>query len=329
MATLLSPSPASGSSSSSDGGGARRLSELLEEQQEPFSLHLFLLDKGCSPALLDAACWPAAARAMRRRRRRPASALLSVILSKFLPRGAAAAKKVGGKRQQQQQPAAAAAIGDGAGEDDMEDEEEEEEEKQLSPVSVLEQSPFQPPASPAYSKSKQTCTLTSRLLRLRRGGAIAAATWIAQSSLAPRTSSIAEAIVIFRELLAAAYTPALPDHPVNNHTASSPSTSSSSSAAAASRYWEEEEKLEAEIAKVHGLIAAEMAAGWSVCPVGDARRRVGAELAAAVLESLTEEAAAALMLTWSNGRPRCDDDDDDDAIDDDARCVVVAEQSCW
>lgn len=80
---------------------------------------------------------------------------------------------------------------------------------------------------------------------------------------------------------------------------------------------------------MHGLIAAEMAAGWSVCPVGDARRRVGAELAAAVLESLTEEAAAALMLTWSNGRPRCDDDDDDDAIDDDARCVVVAEQSCW
>uniref|UniRef100_A0A0E0MMF7 Uncharacterized protein n=1 Tax=Oryza punctata TaxID=4537 RepID=A0A0E0MMF7_ORYPU len=57
----------------------------------------------------------------------------------------------------------------------MEDEEEEEEEsKQLSPVSVLEQSPFQPPASPAYSKSKQTCTLTSRLSRLRRGGAIAA-----------------------------------------------------------------------------------------------------------------------------------------------------------
>ena len=99
---------------------------------------------------------------------------------------------------------------------------------------------------------------------------------------------------------------ALPDHPVNNHTPSSSaptpalSTSSSSSAAtAASRYWEEE-KLEAELAKVHGLIAAEMAAGWSVCPIGDAQRHISAELAAVMPESLTEEAAATVMLTWSS-----------------------------
>lgn len=35
---------------------------------------------------------------------------------------------------------------------------------------------------------------------------------------------------------------------------------------------------------MHSLIAAEMAVGWSVWPVGDARQHVGAELAA-VLES--------------------------------------------
>ncbi|VAH68191.1 hypothetical protein VPH35_047115 [Triticum aestivum] len=43
----------------------RRLSELLEERQEPFSLDLHLLEKGCSGRLLDgydtALCWPAAA----------------------------------------------------------------------------------------------------------------------------------------------------------------------------------------------------------------------------------------------------------------------------
>ncbi len=51
---------------------------------------------------------------------------------------------------------------------------------------------------------------------------------------------------------------------------------------------------------MHGLIAAEMAAGWSVCHVGNARRHVGGELAAALLESLMEEVTAALMMTWSN-----------------------------
>jgi hypothetical protein len=80
---------------------------------------------------------------------------------------------------------------------------------------------------------------------------------------------------------------------------SSSSSTAVAAAAAASRYWEEE-KLEAELAKVHGLIAVEMAAGWSVCPIGDARRHISAELAAVVPESLTEEAAATLMLPWSN-----------------------------
>ncbi|KAF0889970.1 hypothetical protein E2562_034426 [Oryza meyeriana var. granulata] len=275
MATILSPSPASGSSSSSSDGGGRRLSELLEEQQEPFSLDLFLLDKGCSPALLDAAgaaCWPNAG----------ASGLLRVILSKIL-RATTTAKKVG-KRQQPatiywSSPKNAAARSspsprrlDGAVEADTEEEDEDDESsKQLSPISVLEQSPFEPAASPAYSK---------------------------------------KAIVIFRELLAAAYTPALPDHPANHSSnsttpnslapAASTRTGRTTTSAAASKW---EETLEAELSKVHDLIATEMAAGWSVCPVGDARRHVGAEVAAAVLEALTEEAAAelVLMLTGMDG----------------------------
>ncbi|XP_040385586.1 nucleolin-like isoform X1 [Oryza brachyantha] len=317
MATFLSPSPSPSSGGSSSSSGGRRLSEILEEQQEPFSLDLFLLDKGCSPALLDAAgaaCWPrsraaaAVASALRPRRSAPGG-LLRVIVSRILR-----AKKVGGKRPRAaaidwsgpknaaRPPSPSSRRVGGAVEADMEEEEEEEEDddessKQLSPVSVLEQSPFEP-ASPAYSK---------------------------------------KAIVIFRELLAAAYTPALPDHPTShssststsstppNSPAPAPSTRTSPTASsAAASHWEE--TLEAELARVHGLIATEMAAGgWSVLSFSDARRHVGAEVAAAVLEALTEEAAAELlaatMLTW-NGRPRCDGDVD--AIGDAARCVVGA-----
>ncbi|KAL5206564.1 hypothetical protein ABZP36_034773 [Zizania latifolia] len=293
MASLLSPSPSPSSGSSISAGRGRRLSELLEEKQEPFSLDLFLLDKGCSPALLDAAgaaCWPRSggvARALMRRlpaaagRNIHASGLLRlrVILSKIL-RGTVAAKK-GGKLQQQ-----AAIDWDGGGgkrqsnskngarsspsprrlggavEADMEEEEDDDDSsKQLSPVSVLEQGLFEK-ASPAYSQ---------------------------------------KAIVIFRELLAAAYTPALPDHPTEHSSsttattenAPAPRTGRTTSSAAASLW---EETLEAELAKVHDLIVTEVAAGWSVCPVGDARRHVGAELAAAVLDALTEEVTAELLL---------------------------------
>jgi hypothetical protein len=56
-----------GGPSPSPSGSSRRLSALLDQQQEPFSLHIYLLEKGCSPAaFLDAAgsddacstCWP-------------------------------------------------------------------------------------------------------------------------------------------------------------------------------------------------------------------------------------------------------------------------------
>ena len=91
----LDPSPFGSSCS-------RRLSELLGEQQEPFYLDLYLLEKGCSPVFLDAAacgggacstCWPRARRAGGRLLRRPAvrgkkapsgSAVLRLLLSKIL-----------------------------------------------------------------------------------------------------------------------------------------------------------------------------------------------------------------------------------------------------
>jgi hypothetical protein len=89
-----SPSP-SGSSSR-----RRRLSEVLGEQQEPFSLDLYLLERGCSPAFLDATacgggacstCWPKT-RGTGRTLRRPArnkkgsrrSGVLRMLLSKIL-----------------------------------------------------------------------------------------------------------------------------------------------------------------------------------------------------------------------------------------------------
>jgi hypothetical protein len=79
----------------------RRLSEVLGEQQEPFSLDLFLLERGCSPAFLDATacggggacstCWPKT-RGTGQTLRRPTrnkkgshrSGVLRMLLSKIL-----------------------------------------------------------------------------------------------------------------------------------------------------------------------------------------------------------------------------------------------------
>ncbi|GJN04619.1 hypothetical protein PR202_ga22183 [Eleusine coracana subsp. coracana] len=88
----LSPSPS-----------GRRLSELLEEQQEPFFLDLHLLEKGCSSSrlLLDgydtALCWPApandAAAVLKRltsssssssKKQKQSTGLLKLLLSKIL-----------------------------------------------------------------------------------------------------------------------------------------------------------------------------------------------------------------------------------------------------
>ncbi|XP_066335570.1 uncharacterized protein [Miscanthus floridulus] len=81
----------------------RRLSELLEEKQEPFVLDLHLLEKGCSSSrLLDgydtALCWPAVAAG------NDAAAVLRRLTSKK-SKATARATAGGGKKQQQQQPA--------------------------------------------------------------------------------------------------------------------------------------------------------------------------------------------------------------------------------
>jgi len=95
---MAHPSPSPTGSSSSR---RRRLSEVLGEQQEPFSLDLYLLERGCSPAFLDATacgsggacstCWPKT-RGTGRTLRRPAknkkgsrrSGVLRMLLSKIL-----------------------------------------------------------------------------------------------------------------------------------------------------------------------------------------------------------------------------------------------------
>ena len=116
----LDPSP-SGSSCS------RRLSELLGEQQEPFYLDLYLLEKGCSPGFLDApacgggacsTCWPRARSTGGRLLRRPAarskkaprgSGVLRLLLSKILS-GATTARAPGAAtaaaKKKRPQPAA-------------------------------------------------------------------------------------------------------------------------------------------------------------------------------------------------------------------------------
>ncbi|VAH83996.1 unnamed protein product [Triticum turgidum subsp. durum] len=82
----------------------RRLSELLEERQEPFSLDLHLLEKGCSGRLLDgydtAMCWPAAA----------AGNDAASVLKRLTSKKKKAAPSSRGKKRQQQQPAAGSGL---------------------------------------------------------------------------------------------------------------------------------------------------------------------------------------------------------------------------
>ncbi|KAM3335078.1 hypothetical protein ACQJBY_029470 [Aegilops geniculata] len=81
----------------------RRLSELLEERQEPFSLDLHLLEKGCSGRLLDgydtAMCWPAAA----------AGNDAASVLKRLTSKQKKAAGSTRGKKRQQQ-PAAGSGL---------------------------------------------------------------------------------------------------------------------------------------------------------------------------------------------------------------------------
>ncbi|XP_062202910.1 uncharacterized protein LOC133905196 [Phragmites australis] len=286
MAAHHSPSPS---------GSSRRLSELLGEKQEPFSLDLYLLEKGCSPALLDAAgccscatptCWPRSSSIGRTlwqpaaSKRARAGGVLRLLLSKIL-RGTAAAKKkkqlhraaidwgcVDGENQKRSSRVKNAAFLSSpcprAVEADME--EADEEEKQLSPVSVLEHRLFDQ-SPPAHAQ---------------------------------------KALVIFRELLQAAYTPTLLDPLADakrsnsnakdslcNNNASTPAPVPAPTRNKRAQW---DDLFEEEQARVADLIASEMAGAW--LHPGDVRpegRNVGADIAAAVLEALTVEAAEELM----------------------------------
>ena len=181
-----SPSP-SGSSS------RRRLSEVLGEQQEPFSLDLYLLERGCSPAFLDATacgggacstCWPKT-RSTGRILRRPArnkkcsrrSGVLRMLLSKILSgtstvpaatkdrqqRAAIGCRRVVAEKQRTPDsfelalrpapPGAVEAHMEDDGEQEQDDDEDESSKKQLSPVSVLEQRLFEHSPPPPHEPS--------------------------------------------------------------------------------------------------------------------------------------------------------------------------------
>ncbi|WVZ90215.1 hypothetical protein U9M48_036537 [Paspalum notatum var. saurae] len=214
---MAHPSP------SPSGSGSRRLrlSEVLREQQEPFSLDLYLLEKGCSPAFLDAAtacgggacstCWPPRTRSAGRTPRRPARrkkgsrrsrGVLRLLLSKILSaKTTTAAAPAATRNWKRQQPAAIdwrrvveeeRRTPDRSSEhgfasprrvvDDISERVEEEEEdavqeeedededeapkKQLSPVSVLEQRLFEhsPPPPPPPPHAQKALAIFSELL---------------------------------------------------------------------------------------------------------------------------------------------------------------------
>ncbi|CAD6256723.1 unnamed protein product [Miscanthus lutarioriparius] len=321
----LSPSPS-----------GRRLSELLEEKQEPFVLDLHLLEKGCSSSrLLDgydttALCWPAAAAAVLRRhtskkskataratgggnKQKPAGGLLQLLLSKILrgsSRAAAAQRKPATLQFSDSfklvaadtatNPAAvlpapcsdrdrhmeldavktAAAAADAKWQDAAErydsDSDSDDEKQQLSPVSVLDH-PFE--SSPVHGK----------LL------------------LSP-SSKGAAAMDVFRDLLDAAYSPALlaqllaksedlllRDAAVADEDddccyygggyRTSPKHCRDDESAAA--YWDAHRE---ELARVSELVASELPISkLSAADVQPERRDVGAEVADAVFEALMRE----------------------------------------
>ncbi|OEL17117.1 hypothetical protein BAE44_0021863 [Dichanthelium oligosanthes] len=308
----LSPSPS-----------GRRLSELLEEKQEPFCLDLHLLEKGCSSSrLLDgydtAMCWPApgndAAAAVLRRltskrtkaaKKKPqaqsqqAGGLLRLLLSKILRgRGAAPPRKPAALQFSDSFKMAAASNNPAAvapapsprsghldavktTEDDAKEasaescysdcDDSDDEKQQLSPVSVLEPHPFE--SSPVHGK----------LL----------------------SSPSKHAMDVFRELLDAAYSPALLTQLLakttddllkdaddeddyyygSNSYRTSPKNCRDDESAAL--YWDTHR---AELARVSELVASEVPSSkLAAADVQPERQDVGAEVEAAVFEALLLE----------------------------------------
>lgn len=314
----LSPSPS-----------GRRLSELLEEKQEPFVLDLHLLEKGCSSSrLLDgydttALCWPAAAagndaaaavlrrltskknkaaKAKSNKQQQPAGGLLQLLLSKILrgssraaapqrkpaalqfsdsfklPTTAAVAPAPCSDRDRHMElDAVKTAAADAKAPDAAEcydSDCDDDEKQQLSPVSVLDH-PFE--SSPVHGK----------LL------------------LSP-SSKGAAAMDVFRDLLDAAYSPALlaqlfaksedlllrdadedDDFYYGGGYRTSPKNCRDDESAAAAAYWDAHRE---ELARVSELVASELPTSkLSAADVQPERRDVGAEVEAAVFEALMRE----------------------------------------
>jgi hypothetical protein len=301
----LSPSPS-----------GRRLSELLEEKQEPFVLDLHLLERGCASSRLllngyDAApCWPAAAgtdaaaAALRRltskknnkpaaaagnkQQQKPAGGLLRLLLSKILrgggggraappPRKPAALQLSGSFKLAPTNPAAVApapCCSDRRLELDAVKttaaDDDDDEKQQLSPVSVLDH-PFD--SSPVHG-----------------------------NLLSPTSKDV------FRDLLDAAYSPALlaqllakSEHLLMDGDVdadaddryycggggyrSSPKNCRDDEPAAA--YWDAHRE---ELARVSGLVASELPASrLDAADVRSERHDVGAAVEAAVFEALLRE----------------------------------------
>ncbi|KAL6644043.1 hypothetical protein ACP70R_018809 [Stipagrostis hirtigluma subsp. patula] len=303
----LSPSPSGGSS-------RRLLSELLEQQQEPFSLDLYLLEKGCSPALLDAAaggagacspCWPRT-RSAGGAPWRPAAAskngsggtlpagVLRLLVSRILRAAATAKRKqprkgaidwgrvVAGGKPKRSSAAKNAAVPSSrprrraveAGTGEAEEEEAAEDDgssKQLSPVSVLEHRLFEQPTPPPHAQK-------------------------------------AGMVVIIGELLPAACTPTLLDLLANAKSGNISDNSKDSRRSGASppapaptrnNRARRQHVSKEEFATVADLVASEMAAAAWAGPrhLQPERGDVAGDIAAAVLDALTEETAAELMAT--------------------------------
>ncbi|KAG2558211.1 hypothetical protein PVAP13_8NG127300 [Panicum virgatum] len=319
----LSPSPS-----------GRRLSELLEEKQEPFSLDIHLLEKGCSSRLLDgydtALCWPAAGNdgaaavlrrltskknkaAKKKQQQQPAGGLLQLLLSKILRGRAAAPRKPAALQFSDSfkttattstnfaavapapppRPDHLGAVRTGAMalEEDAAgcchsdcEYSDDDDKQQLSPVSVLEPHPFE--SSPAHHGG---------------GGG-------GGGKLSPSKN----AMDVFRELLDAAYSPALltqllarTDTLLLNDAAaagggededdcyySGSPRSRRDDASAAAAYWDAHRE---ELARVPELVASEVPAPkLAPADVRPEREGVGAEVAAAVLDALVRELVADL-----------------------------------
>ncbi|CAL4906700.1 unnamed protein product [Urochloa decumbens] len=322
----------------------RRLSEMLGEQQEPFYLDLYLLEKGCSPAFLDTAacggggacsmCWPTRARNTggRLMRRTPTRSgrkgrggVLRLLLSKLLSGATPTAPVAAVGKKKRQKPAVAidwrrsdekqssppgcstsAAIEcrhqtevddeeeQREEEDGGEEEEDESSKKQLSPVSVLEQRLFEhSPASPPPPHAQKAFVLFSDLLE----AAYAPTTLVHLLANARQQYSVNTSKKDGRRRRSSSSDGGGGSTPATRRRRSR--NCNNKHVRRARREAEEDAAFERGLATATALVASELGgASWVRAEdVGPPEREdVAGEVAAAVLDALTEEAAAELMV---------------------------------